>query len=155
MKVDTRGVLTSCPSCGKTNRLRYQLLNRSTRCGHCQTVLPPPAAPAEVPDVASFDMMLQQSAVPIVVDFWAPWCGPCRMMAPQLETAARSMAGRALVAKVNTDAVPQLGERFRVFSIPTLVIFREGREASRVSGVRSAADIEALVAPPDVHAGSR
>ena len=114
-----------------------------------------PGEPVEVPDAASFDVMLQQSPVPIVVDFWAPWCGPCRMMAPQLETAARNMAGRALVAKVDTDAIPELGERFRIFSIPTLVIFRDGRELTRASGVRSAADIESFVPPPDVHAGSR
>jgi thioredoxin 2 len=155
MKVDNRGVLARCPSCGKTNRLRYAHVNRATRCGNCQTMLSPPAEPAEVPEVASFDMMLQQAVVPIVVDFWAPWCGPCRMMAPQLEIAARSMAGRALVVKVNTDAVPELGERFRILSIPTLAVFLEGREISRVSGVRSAAEIEALVAQSDAHVGGR
>jgi thioredoxin 2 len=109
-------------------------------------MLPPPAEPVEVPDVASFDAMLQHSPVPIVVDFWAPWCGPCRVMAPQFQTAARNMAGRALAVKVNTDAVPDLGERFRILSIPTLALFRGGREVSRVSGVRSAADIETLIA---------
>ena len=154
MKADRSGVLARCPSCGKTNRLRYTQLDRARRCGNCQTMLPSPAEPVEVPDAASFDLMLQ-SPVPILVDFWAPWCGPCRMMAPQLESAARSMAGRALVVKVDTDAVPELGERFRILSIPTLVVFREGREHSRVSGVRSAADIEAFVAARDVHAGSR
>jgi thioredoxin 2 len=118
-------------------------------------MLSPPAEPVEAPEVTSFDILLQQTAVPIVVDFWAPWCAPCRMMAPQLEIAARSMAGRALVVKVNTDAVPELGERFRILSIPTLAVFREGREISRVSGVRSAAEIEALVAQPDVHVGGR
>jgi len=155
MKADRDGVLARCPSCGKTNRLRYPQLDRASRCGNCQTMLRAPGEPVEVPDAASFDVMLQQSPVPIVVDFWAPWCGPCRMMAPQLETAARSMAGRALVAKVDTDAIPELGERFRIFSIPTLVIFRDGRELTRASGVRSAADIESFVPPPDVHAGSR
>jgi thioredoxin 2 len=155
VKLDGRGVLVKCPSCGKTNRLRYAHLNRATRCANCQTMLPPPGEPVEAPDVASFDAMLQQSPVPIVVDFWAPWCGPCRMMAPQLEIAARNKAGRALVVKVNTDAVPELGERFRIMSIPTLAVFRGGREISRVSGVRPAAEIESLIAQPDVPVGGR
>jgi thioredoxin 2 len=155
MKVDSRGVLVRCPSCGKTNRLQFAHLNRATRCAHCKTMLPPPAEPVEAPDVASFDAMLQQSPVPIVVDFWAPWCGPCRMMAPQLEIVARNMAGQALVVKVNTDAVPDLGERFRILSIPTLAVFRAGREISRVSGVRPAAEIESFIAQPDVHVGRR
>jgi thioredoxin 2 len=77
------------------------------------------------------------------------------MMAPQFETAARNLAGRALAVKLNTDAVPELGERFRILSIPTLAIFRDGREVSRVSGVRSAADIESLVAQADAHVGGR
>ncbi|HZM97514.1 MAG TPA: thioredoxin [Vicinamibacterales bacterium] len=155
MKVDNHGVLMRCPSCDKTNRLRYPHLNRPTRCANCRTMLPAPARPVEAPDAASFDSMLQQSPVAIVVDFWAPWCGPCRMMAPQFETAARNLAGRALAVKVDTDAVPELSERFRILSIPTLMIFRDGREVSRVSGVQSSADIESLVAQADAHVGGR
>jgi len=142
---DRQGVLATCASCGKTNRLRYANLDRSIRCGNCHTTLPPPGEPVEATDVASFDAIVQGSPVPVVVDFWAPWCAPCRMMAPELETAARSMAGRALVIKVNTDGLPELGERFRILSIPTLAVFRGGKEVSRFSGVRPAADIEALV----------
>ena len=82
---------------------------------------------------------------PVVVDFWAPWCGPCHMMAPELESVARSAAGRYLVVKINTDAVPDLGERFSIRSIPTLAVFDRGREAGRTSGARPAADIEAFV----------
>ena len=82
----------------------------------------------------------------VVAPFWSPWCGPCRMMAPEVETAARNMAGRTLVVKVDTDAVPELGQRFRILSIPTLALFRNGREISRVSGARPASEIEALVA---------
>jgi thioredoxin 2 len=144
LRSDRQGVLARCPSCGKTNRLRYENLNRTVRCHNCRTTLPSPAEPVEAADAAAFDTIVQQASVPVVVDFWAPWCGPCRTMAPELETAAREMAGRALVVKVNTDAVPELGERFRIMSIPTLAVFRQGREISRVSGVRPAADIEAL-----------
>jgi thioredoxin 2 len=146
LRTDHQGIIARCSSCGKSNRLRYENLNRTIRCGNCHTNLPPPGEPVEAPDAAAFDTIVQQSPVPVVVDFWAPWCGPCRMMAPELETAARDMAGRALVVKVNTDAVPELGERFRIMSIPTLAVFRQGREISRVSGVRPAADIEALAA---------
>ena len=95
---------------------------------------------------ASFEEEVLKGPKPVVVDFWAEWCAPCRMMAPELETAARNMAGRALVIKVNTDGIPELGERFRILSIPTLALFRGGKEVSRFSGVRPAADIEALVA---------
>ena len=144
MKADHRGVLTRCASCGRTNRLPYAHLDRAIRCGNCHTMLPPPAEPVEAPDEASFDGLLQ-APVPVVVDFWAPWCGPCRMMAPEVETAARNMAGRALVVKVDTEAVPELGQRFRILSIPTLALFRNGREISRVAGARPASEIEALV----------
>jgi thioredoxin 2 len=146
LRSDREGVIARCPSCGKSNRLRYENLSRAIRCGNCRTALPPPAEPVDAADAAAFDTIVQQTPVPVVVDFWAPWCGPCRMMAPELETAARGMAGRALVVKVNTDAVPELGERFRIMSIPTLAVFRQGREVSRVSGVRPAAEIEALAA---------
>jgi thioredoxin 2 len=125
--------------------LRYTHLDKAVRCGNCHAILAPPGQPVEAPDAAAFDEMLR-APIPVVVDFWAPWCGPCRMMAPELETAARNMAGRALVIKVNTDGVPELGERFRILSIPTLALFRNGREIARVSGARPAAEIESLLA---------
>jgi thioredoxin 2 len=145
MKIDDRGVLTACPSCGSTNRLAFRTLDRPSRCGKCQTTLAPPPVPIEAGGTA-FDAMLASSAIPIVVDFWAPWCGPCRAMAPEFEKVARSLAGVALVVKVNTDAEPALGERFRIRSIPTIAVFRDGHEVARSSGARPAADIERLVA---------
>jgi thioredoxin 2 len=144
MKADRRGVLARCSSCGRTNRLPYAHLVRAIRCGNCHTMLPPPAEPVEAPDADSFDLLVQQVPVPVVVDFWAPWCGPCRTMAPELETAARNLAGRTLVVKVDTDALPELGQRFRILSIPTLALFRNGREISRVTGARPASEIELL-----------
>ena len=142
---DDRGVLAPCPSCGKTNRLRYEALHRASRCGHCQTALPSPSAPIDVTSEAAFDALITEAALPVVVDFWAPWCGPCRMMAPEVEKAARSLAGTAAVVKVNTEAVAELGERFRIRSIPTLAVFRGGQEVTRSSGARPASAIEALV----------
>ena len=142
---DHHGVLVRCPSCGKTNRQRYPHLDRTIRCGNCHATLPPPAEPVEAPDAASFDALVSESAVPVLVDFWAPWCAPCRAMAPELEKVARTMAGDALVVKVNTDAVPELGERFHIRSIPTIAVFRGGREVSRVAGARPASEIQALV----------
>lgn len=123
----------------------YPHVTRSIRCGRCRTALSAPGTPIESADAASFDALVAGASVPVVVDFWAPWCGPCRTMAPEVERAARNLAGGALVVKVNTDAVPELGERFRIRSIPTLAVFRNGHEVSRVAGARPASAIESLV----------
>jgi len=145
LSLDEKGVLVPCPSCGKTNRLAYAALGKTGRCGNCKTALPAPSEPIETPTSAAFHAALQQSAMPIVVDFWAPWCGPCRMVAPELEKVARTAAGEFLVVKLNTEAMPDVGEQFRVRSIPTMAIFRAGREVTRSAGARPAADILTLV----------
>jgi len=144
-KLDQQGVLVACGSCGKTNRLRYATLGYATRCGHCRTTLRPAGEPIEVSDAATFDAAITSSSLPVVVDFWAPWCGPCRMMAPELDKVAKGAAGEWLILKVNTDAVPELGERFRIRSIPTLAIFKDGRLVHSAAGARSAGDIRSLV----------
>ena len=99
----------------------------------------------EIGTAADFDRVVSRASIPVVVDFWAPWCGPCRMVAPELVKVAARAAGRFLVVKVNTDAVPELGQRFGIRSIPTMAVFAGG-EAARTSGARPAADIEAFVA---------
>lgn len=143
--LDHKGVVVSCPSCGQRNRLPYARLGAETRCGKCQTSVSAPSAPIETPDSAAFDAAVSQSALPVVVDFWAPWCAPCRMVAPELAMVASRNAGRYLVVKVNTDALPDLGERFGIRSIPTMSIFVGGKEAGRTAGARPAAEIEAFI----------
>ena len=105
-----------------------------------------PAAPIEAGSTPDFDKLLASSAVPVVVDYWAPWCGPCRMVAPELEKVAARQAGRLVVVKVNTDVLSDVGERFGIRSIPTLAVFAGGREIARTTGARPAAEIERFVA---------
>lgn len=145
MTLDGTGVLMKCPSCGTTNRMKFESVDRATKCGKCHTALPLPAEPIEVPNAALFDAVTAHSSVPVVVDFWAAWCGPCRMVAPEIKKVASHLAGRALVLKVDTDANQELGGRFNIRSIPTIAVFHHGREVNRASGVRPAAAIEAMV----------
>ena len=140
--MDERGVITACSSCGQKNRVAF---GRRGKCSKCGTMLPETAAPIEVPSAAAFDALVKTSPLPVVVDFWAPWCGPCRMVAPELEKVAAGHAGKYLVVKVNTDALPELGDRYTIRSIPTMAVFADGREIGRTTGARPARDIEAFV----------
>jgi thioredoxin 2 len=142
--LDTKGLIAVCRSCGQRNRRPFARFDAEMRCGKCHAALPPPAEPVDVPTAAAFDAALAAD-VPVLVDFWAPWCGPCQMMAPEFSRVAASTSGRVLVLKVNTDAVPDLGERFRIRSIPTMAVFGGGRELARTSGARPAQAIEEFV----------
>ena len=141
LAVDERGVILSCGSCGKRNRVPF---GRSAKCGQCGVAMPSPAEPLEVPSAAAFDALIR-SPLPVVVDFWAPWCGPCRMVAPEIARVAAARAGQWLVAKVNTEELPDLGARLRIQSIPMMAVFQNGREVSRTVGARPAAAIEEFV----------
>jgi len=145
LQLDSKGVVVSCPSCGQRNRLPYGRLGAETRCGKCQTALSAPSEPIETPDPSAFDAIVAQSSLPVVVDFWAPWCAPCRVVAPELAKVASRHAGRYLIVKVNTDAVPELGERFGIRSIPTMAVFVDGREVGRTAGARPAPEIDAFI----------
>jgi thioredoxin 2 len=143
LQLDETGLITACPNCGQRNRIAFNA--REARCGKCRTDLPAPAEPVEIPDATTFDALVQNAAHPVVIDFWAPWCGPCRMVAPEIARVAAAQAGRLIVVKVNTDDVPELGERFGIRSIPTMAVFDRGREVARTSGAMPAAQIEAFV----------
>jgi thioredoxin 2 len=103
------------------------------------------SGPVEVTTAAEFDSLVSTTAVPVVVDFWAPWCGPCRMVAPEIEKIAARRAGQWLVVKVNTDQVTGVGDRLGIRSIPTMAVFSNGREIARTAGARPASDIDEFV----------
>jgi thioredoxin 2 len=145
IQLDDRGVIVTCPDCRQRNRVLYERLSAPFRCGQCKRELGPPSEPVEIGSAADFDRAIANASVPVVVDYWAPWCGPCRMVAPEIQKVAARQAGRVLVVKVNTEALPDLGQRFGIRSIPTLAVFAQGREVARTSGARPAADIEAFI----------
>jgi thioredoxin 2 len=128
-----------CASCFAVNRVDRSRSQAPT-CGRCKQPLYA-AHPAALDD-ATFDKYVERSDLPVVVDFWAAWCGPCKMMAPQFEAAGRASAGRVLFAKLDTDAAPQTAARFGIRSIPTMIEFSGGREVARQSGAMSQAQIE-------------
>ena len=121
-----------CPACAAVNRIPQERPATAAKCGKCGQRLFQ-GKPVEL-DAAGFERHLGQSGLPLLVDFWAAWCGPCQAMAPVFAAAARELEPRLRLAKLDTDAVPEVAARYGIRSIPTLILFKDGREAARVSG---------------------
>jgi thioredoxin 2 len=127
-------IVRNCPSCAKPNRVPARHLADTGKCGACKAPLPPAAEPIAV-GPSEFDEIVKESKVPVLVDFWAAWCGPCRKAAPHVEQVARDLAGRAVVLKVDTEAQPELAERFNVQGIPNFAVFARGELKFQQAGL--------------------
>ena len=127
-------MIRACPACGRKNSVPARHLAETGRCGACKATLPPVAEPIAA-DESTFDEIVSGARVPVLVDFWAGWCQPCRMAAPEVEATAREMAGRAIVLKVDTEASPRLAARFRIRGIPNFVVLTGGRVVSQQAGL--------------------
>ena len=133
-ELDDRGILSNCLKCGRRNRMRYEALGQTFHCAECKNELPALNEPVDARSDLVFDALISRSKLPVLVDFWAPWCGPCKMVAPEFRKVAQEMAGQFVLAKVNTEEVPSLAARFRITAIPTMVLFENGPEVARQAG---------------------
>ncbi len=135
------GVRITCAVCGQANRVAQGRLGDNPKCGSCGDGL---MTLAEF-DLAAHDKATKRDDVPVIVDYWAPWCGPCRMMAPDYAKAAKALSGLVRFGKINTEDFPDISQRLNIRGIPLLILWKGGREVARLAGARPAAEIEAFV----------
>jgi thioredoxin 2 len=139
-------MIISCSSCSKDNRLPASRVRDKAKCASCKAPLLPLKRPFAVKSTQDFDELVRDASLPVLVDFWADWCGPCHAVAPELVKLAGQREGQVLVAKVDTEALRDVAARFGIRSIPTMILFRGGKEDKRISGAMPAPEIAARLA---------
>lgn len=144
-------MLRTCPNCSATNRIPSKHLSDTGRCGSCKSTLPPLSTPIDA-TAEVFRDVVQNARVPVLVDFWADWCGPCKMAAPEVRALAQEMAGHLIVMKVDTEREHELAGEFRIQSIPAFIVFRNGRPVLQRSGAAPRAELRRWVESETVRA---
>ena len=145
LQLDSRGVIVPCGGCGQPNRLPYERVHQTPRCAKCAATLRSPSEPIDIESEEAFNALTTRSSLPVLLDFWASWCGPCKMVAPEVAKVAAQGAGRWLVAKVNTEELSAPAQRYGVTSIPLFVVFAQGREVARQPGAMPAAALQQVI----------
>ena len=148
MAAPTQSLIIGCPNCGAKNRVNFDAaLKQQPVCGKCKSPLPAPSTEPVIVTDSNFNTVVEKSHLPVLLDLWAAWCGPCRMIAPTIKILASELAGKVLVGKLDVDANPRTAARFGVQSIPTLLILKDGKEVDRIVGVQSREAIQRRLYP--------